>query len=138
MPEPAPVSLVGELIAVQAAYRHPAGILVNAAVRDVEELVAIGLPIWSRWVRASGATKDLVGSINETVTVGGTKTNPGDIVVLDADGGVVVPAAAQEAALKSAAERVTNEEEARERYRGGALTYDLQDYRAKVEGSRKS
>lgn len=68
------------------------------------------------------------------MTVGGTKTNPGDIVILDAD----VPAAAQEAALKSAAERVTKEEEARERYRGGALTYDLQDYRAKVEGSRKS
>ena len=135
MPEPAPVSLVGELIAIQAAYRHVAAILVDAAVRDVEELVTIGLPIWARWIRASGATKDSVGSINETVTVGEIKINPGDIVVLDADGGVVVPAADQEAALKSAAQRVANEDEARERYRSGSLTYDLQGLRAKVERS---
>jgi 4-hydroxy-4-methyl-2-oxoglutarate aldolase len=135
MPEPAPVSMVGELVAIQAAYRHVAAILVDAAVRDVEELVAIGLPIWARWVRASGATKDAVGSINETVTVGGIQISPGDIVVLDADGGVVVPAADQEAALKSASERVAREDEARERYRSGSLTYDLLGLRAKVEGS---
>jgi 4-hydroxy-4-methyl-2-oxoglutarate aldolase len=135
MPEPAPVSMVGELVAIQAAYRHVAAILVDAAVRDVEELAAIGLPIWARWIRASGATKDLVGSINETVTVGGMKISPGDIVVLDADGGVVVPAADQEAALKSASERVAREDEARERYRSGSLTYDLLGLRAKVEGS---
>jgi 4-hydroxy-4-methyl-2-oxoglutarate aldolase len=135
MPEPAPVSMVGELIAIQAAYRHVAAILVDAAVRDVEELAAIGLPIWARWIRASGATKDVVGSINKTVTVGGIEISAGDIVVLDADGGVVVPAADQEAALKAAAERVAREDEARERYRSGSLTYDLLGLRAKVEGS---
>jgi 4-hydroxy-4-methyl-2-oxoglutarate aldolase len=135
MPEPAPISLVGELIAIQAAYRHVAGILVDAAVRDFSELVAIGLPIWARWIRASGATKDLVGSINQPVTVGGVKISAGDIVVLDADGSVVVPAADQEAALKGAAERVAREDEARPRYRTGSLTYDLHGLRAKVEGS---
>ena len=134
MPEPAPVALVGELIAIQAAYRHVAAILVDAAVRDVEELVSIGLPIWARWVRVSGATKDSVGKVNEAVTVGGTKINPGDIVVLDADGGVVVPAGEQESALKSAAARVAHEDDAREHYRSGSLTYDLLGLRAKVEG----
>jgi 4-hydroxy-4-methyl-2-oxoglutarate aldolase len=136
MPEPAPISLVGELIAIQAAYRHVTAILVDAAVRDVEELAVIGLPIWARWIRASGAAKDSVGSINETVTVGGMKINPKDIVVLDADGGVVVPAADQEAVLSAAARRAANEVEARERYRSGALAYDLQGFRAKVEGAK--
>ncbi len=138
MPEPEPVSLVGELIAIQAAYRHVAGILVDAAVRDFDELVAIGLPIWARWIRASGATKDFVGSVNQPVTVGGVKISPGDIVVLDADGAVVVPAADQEAALKAAAERVAREDEARARYRSGSLTYDLHGLRAKVEGSSQA
>lgn len=135
MPEPAPIALVGELIAIQAAYRNAAAILVDAAVRDVEALAAIGLPIWARWVRASGATKDSVGAINETVTVGGMRINAGDILVLDADGGVVIPAAAKEAALNSAAERVAHEDEARERYRSGSLAYDLLGLRVKVEGS---
>jgi 4-hydroxy-4-methyl-2-oxoglutarate aldolase len=135
MPEPAPVSLVGELIAIQAAHRQVAGILVDAAVRDFDELVTIALPIWTRWIRASGATKDSVGTINQAVTVGGVRINPGDIVVLDADGAVVVPAGGQEAALKAAAERVAREDEARERYRSGSLTYDLLGLRAKVEGS---
>jgi 4-hydroxy-4-methyl-2-oxoglutarate aldolase len=134
LPEPAPFSLVGELIAIQAAYRQVAGILVDAAVRDFDELVAIGLPIWARWIRASGTTKDFVGSVNEPVTVGGVKITPGDIVVLDADGAVVVPASDQEAVLKSAAERVAREDEARARYKTGSLTYDLHGLRPKVEG----
>jgi 4-hydroxy-4-methyl-2-oxoglutarate aldolase len=138
MPEPAPVALVGELIAIQAVFRHTAAILVDAAVRDVEALAAIGLPIWARWVRASGATKDAVGAINETVTVGGVKINAGDIVVLDGDGCVVIPAGAEEAALKAAAERVAHEDDARERYRSGSLAYDLLGLRAKVEGSSQS
>ncbi len=138
MPEPAPVALVGELIAIQAVFRHTAAILVDAAVRDVEALAAIGLPIWARWVRASGATKDAVGAINETVTVGGVKINAGDIVVLDGDGGVVIPAGAEDAALKAAAERVAHEDDARERYRSGSLAYDLLGLRAKVEGSSQS
>jgi 4-hydroxy-4-methyl-2-oxoglutarate aldolase len=134
VPEPAPVSLLGELIAIQAAYRRVAAVLVDAAVRDYEELAKIGLPIWARWIRASGTTKDVVGSINEPVTVGGVTINPGDIVVLDADGAVVVPAADQEGVLRSALERVAREDEARERYRSGSLTYDLHGLRAKVEG----
>jgi 4-hydroxy-4-methyl-2-oxoglutarate aldolase len=135
MPEPAPIALVGELIAIQAAYRNTAAILVDAAVRDIEELIAIGVPIWARWIRASGATKDSVGAINETVTVGGAKINAGDIVVLDADGGVVIPAEDQQATLNSAAERAAHEDEVRERYRSGSLAYDLSGLRAKVEGS---
>ena len=67
MPEPAPVALVGELLATQAAARGAAALLVDAAVRDVEELAAMGLPIWARWVRIRGATKTAVGAIGEPV-----------------------------------------------------------------------
>jgi 4-hydroxy-4-methyl-2-oxoglutarate aldolase len=135
MPEPAPIALVGELIAIQAAYRKVAGILIDAAARDVEELAVIGLPIWARWIRAAGAAKDAAGALNESVTVGGIHIVPGDIVVLDADGGVVVPAARKDEILKSAAERAAHEDEARDRYRTGSLAYDLLGLRPKVEGA---
>src|SRR5215470_1858868 len=71
MPEPEPVALIGELLATQALVRQVAAILVDAAVRDVEELQSLGLPIWTRWIRVRGATKTHVGTINETVTLGG-------------------------------------------------------------------
>ena len=57
MPEPGPVALIGELLATQVKVRKAAGILVDAAVRDVEELVELGLPIWTRFIRVKGATK---------------------------------------------------------------------------------
>ena len=90
MPEPAPVALVGELLATQAKGRGVAAILVDAAVRDVEELREVGLPIWARFVRVSGAEKTAPGAIGEPVQVGGATIRQGDVVVLDADGAVVV------------------------------------------------
>ena len=69
--EPAPVALVGELLATQAQARGVAGMLVDGAVRDLDELVAIGLPIWARFVRAQGATKGTVGKLDVPVVVGG-------------------------------------------------------------------
>src|SRR5512139_3877916 len=90
MPEPAPVALIGELLATQVRVRGAAGILVDAAVRDVAELVEMGLPIWTRFIRVKGATKDKVGDLNVPIMIGGTQISPSDIIVLDADGGVCV------------------------------------------------
>ena len=90
MPEPAPVALVGELLATQAKGRGVAALLVDAAVRDVEELRELGLPIWARYVRVRGADKSVPGAIGEPVEVGGATIRQGDVVVLDADGAVVV------------------------------------------------
>lgn len=134
MPEPQAVALIGELLAIQAAYRNIAGILVDAAVRDVEELAAIKLPIWARWIRAAGTTKDIIGSINIPVLVGGIQIRPNDIVVLDADGAVVVPAERQDEIFKASQLRDQQETERRAEYRRGLLTYDLLGLRAKVEG----
>src|SRR4051794_20251160 len=71
MPEPRPVALVGELLATQAIARGAAALLVDASVRDVEELREMALPIWARWVRIRGATKTEVGAIGDPVVVGG-------------------------------------------------------------------
>jgi 4-hydroxy-4-methyl-2-oxoglutarate aldolase len=90
MPSPRPVALVGDLLATQAKAQGAAGMLIDASVRDVEELVELGLPIWARWIRVKGAAKDVAGTIGEPVVVGGATIRTGDLLVLDADGVAVV------------------------------------------------
>ena len=136
MPEPEPVALIGELLATQALVRQVAGILVDASVRDTEELQALGLPIWTRWIRVRGATKMHVGTINEAVTVGGTSIAPGDLVLLDADGAIALAAERVPAILEVS--RVRSETTLRAQLQAGALSYDLSGLRAVVEGSTQS
>ena len=132
--EPAPVALVGELLATQAQAQGTAGMLVDGAVRDLDELAELGLPIWTRFVRAQGATKGEVGKLDVPVTVGGVEIRPGDLVVLDCDGAIVLPAARVAEVLPGALERAEREAAMRQRYRDGELSYDLQGLRALVEG----
>lgn len=132
--EPAPVAFIGELLATQAQKRGAAGILVDAAVRDLDELAAIGLPIWARWVRASGAGKVGVGRLDVPVVIGGAAIRPGDLVVMDCDGAMALPAERVAEVLPLALEREQRERAMRERYAAGELSYDLQGLRALVEG----
>jgi 4-hydroxy-4-methyl-2-oxoglutarate aldolase len=133
-PSPAPVAFVGDLLATQAHARGVAGMLVDGAVRDLDELAAFGLPIWARFVRAQGASKGEVGELDVPVVVGGVEVSPGDLVVMDGDGVVVVPSGRVDDVLPAARERAEREAEVRERYRTGELSYDLQGLRALVEG----
>lgn len=133
MPEPAPVALVGELLATQALVRRVAALLIDASVRDTEELRALGLPIWARWIRVRGATKTSVGTINQPVKVGEAIISPGDIVVLDADGAVVVAAERAEQVLQASRARQERETALRAKLRQGQLSYDLHGLRALVE-----
>ena len=133
MPEPAPVALVGDLLATQAKGRGVAAILVDAAVRDVEELREVGLPIWARYVRVSGAEKTAPGTIGEPVEVGGATIRNGDVVVLDADGAVVVERARVEEVLGAARARAEREREKRAKLEAGELSYDLDGLRELVE-----
>jgi 4-hydroxy-4-methyl-2-oxoglutarate aldolase len=112
MPEPAPVALIGDLLATQAQQRGAVAVLVDAAVRDVEDLRALGLPVWARWVR-----------------VRGVYIAPGDTIVLDADGVVVVPAADTEAALDASRARFEKECVKRERLQAGALSWEIDGLR---------
>lgn len=138
MPVPEPVALVGELLATQAQVRQVAAMLVDAAVRDTEELRALGLPIWTRWMRVRGATKTSVGAINAPVTVGGAVIAPGDLVLLDADGAVTISAGRASAILEAARARAAHEAALRTQLQAGALSYDLSGLRAVVEGGKQN
>ena len=132
--EPAPVALVGELLATQAQVHGVAGILVDGAVRDLDELAAIGLPIWTRFVRAQGATKGVAGKLDVPVVVGGAEIRPGDLVVMDCDGAMALSSERVEEVLPLALERAEHERAMRERYASGELSYDLQGLRDIVDG----
>jgi 4-hydroxy-4-methyl-2-oxoglutarate aldolase len=136
MPEPEPVALVGDLLATQAKVQGAVAVLVDGAVRDVEELEELGLPIWARYVSIRGATKAAVGAIDERVEVGGQQIDPGDVVVLDGDGVVCVARERVDEVLNAALEREEAERKKRELLLTGALSYDLDGLRDVVDGLR--
>jgi 4-hydroxy-4-methyl-2-oxoglutarate aldolase len=133
MPEPRPVALVGELLATQAKVAGVAALLVDAAVRDLEELRDVGLPIWARYVRVSGAEKRVPGVIGEPVEVAGAHIRHGDVVVLDADGAVVVERERVDEVLKAGLARAEREREKSAKLEAGELSYDLDGLRKLVE-----
>jgi 4-hydroxy-4-methyl-2-oxoglutarate aldolase len=136
MPEPAPTALVGDLLATQAKVHGVAALLVDAAVRDTEELRELGLPIWARYVRVNGADKNIAGTLDEPVEVGGATIRSGDVLVLDADGVAVVPADRVDEVLVAAKQREEKETDKRAKLQAGALSYDLDGLRERVEGAR--
>ena len=133
MPEPRPIGVIGELLVTQMIRHGAAGLVVDAAVRDVDELAKLGLPISARWIRSHGATKDLRGRVGEPVTIGGATVATGDIVILDRDGVVAVPAARADEVLAASRARVEKESAARAGYEQGALSYDQHGFRAEDE-----
>ncbi len=137
MPEPRPVALVGELLATQAHAHGAAGMLIDASIRDLEELVELGLPIWARWVRVRGADKDIPGTIGEPVQVGGATIRQGDLVVLDADGAAIVEHERVDQVLSAARGRAERELVKRARLAAGELSYDLDGLRERVQAASR-
>jgi 4-hydroxy-4-methyl-2-oxoglutarate aldolase len=129
MPEPRPIALVGDLLLTQAKAQGAAGVLVDASVRDVDDLRELGLPVWTRWVRSHGATKDVPGELDVPVEVAGTTIAPGDLVVMDADGIAVVPASELDEALELGRARLAKEATLREKLQAGELSYELHGLR---------
>ncbi len=125
MPEPAPVALLGDLLAMQAKVAGAAAVLVDAAVRDSAELADLGLPVWARWIRVRGAAKEVLGELDVPVVVGGAEIRPGDVVVLDADGVAVIEAERIDEVLDASLAREERERVKRERLRGGALSWEI-------------
>jgi 4-hydroxy-4-methyl-2-oxoglutarate aldolase len=132
MPEPRPVALVGELLATQAKVAGVAAVLVDAAVRDVEELREVGLPIWARYVRVRGAEKRVPGVIGEPVEVAGARIRQGDVVVGGCEEAGAVAEQVDEV-LASALTREEREREKRVKLEAGELSYDLDGLRELVE-----
>ena len=133
MPEVRPVALVGELLAVQMKMRGAAAVLVDGAVRDVMELRQLGLPIWSRHIRARGATKAIPGALDARVEVAGAAIEPGDILVLGADGAVCVPVANLGEVAKACEARIAKEASLRRRLLAGERSLDI--YGLQVPGA---
>lgn len=136
MPEPRAVALVGDLLLTQMIAAGAAGVLVDAAVRDAEDLSSMAVPVWARWIRVRGAKKSVPGELDVPVEVAGTTISPGDLVVLDADGACAIRRERVEEVLVAARKRIETESRNRERYARGEYSYDLNDLRKLVEGSR--
>ena len=136
MPEPRPVALVGDLLATQAAAHGAAAVLVDASVRDIEELTTMGLPIWARWVRVCGAGKTRAGEIGVPVTVGGATIRHGDLLILDADGVAVVEFERAAEVLALSHDRASREEVKRAKLQAGELSFELDGLAANLEAAR--
>jgi 4-hydroxy-4-methyl-2-oxoglutarate aldolase len=130
--EPSLAGYIGELLTTSLAARGVTGLVTTTGIRDVTEIAAAGFPAWSRAVNAQGTVKGAVGQVNRPVVIGGTTVGPGDAIVADADGVVCVPRAEAADVLAACELRERRESVAREKYRGGRLSLDVNDLRALV------
>ena len=123
----------GEIVTVAAQARGVAGLVINGGVRDVAPIVRRGFAVFARGISMKATVKQVPGTINQPIVCGGVPVRPGDVVLADDDGVVVVARAEAEAALAASIEREEREAAVMRRLEAGELTLDVLGFRGALE-----